>query len=131
MKLRTAAYAIRAKLNMPVPLPYFHALNLLQNINYGLYTYALLEFESNLTPVVLWVMVVVTVGMREVATALSNPFGDDDVDFPVNKWIAQLRGMALVLHPANVPCAVPEPGGQERSEGMNGAKQESNAGYVV
>ena len=70
---------------MPVPLPYFHALNMLQNVNYALYTYALCSFNSYLTPIVLFVVILITVGMREVAAALSNPFGDDDVDFPVNK----------------------------------------------
>jgi len=107
LKLRSAAYKVRAKLNMPVPLPYFHSLNMLQNINYAIFTYALLQQQSNLSPLILFIIILITVGMREVAAALSNPFGDDDVDFPVNKWIAQLRGMALVLHPSNVPCLVP------------------------
>jgi len=109
-KLRFAAYRLRAQLNMPVPLPYFHSLNMLQNINYALYTYAMLSFESNLTPIVLVTIIILTVGMREVAAALSNPFGDDDVDFPVNKWIAQLRSLAIVVHPQNVPCQRPKNG---------------------
>ena len=51
----------------------------------SLYVYALCAFESNLTPLVLFVVVLITVGIaREVAAALSNPFGDDDVDFPVS-----------------------------------------------
>ena len=76
-----------------------------------LYTYALCSFESYWTPVILFVIILITSGMREVAAALSNPFGDDDVDFPVNKWIAQLRTMAVVVHPSNTLCAVPTPSG--------------------
>ena len=39
--------------------------------------------------------------MREVAVALSNPFGRDDVDFPIDKWIALLRSNALMVHRDN------------------------------
>jgi len=107
-KLRAAAYEVRAQLSLPVPLPYFHSLNCLANINYIFYTYALLYWESNLTPIILWVIICVTVGMREVAAALSNPFGEDDVDFPVNKYISQLRGIALAVHASNNPCEFPK-----------------------
>jgi len=106
-KLRAAAYAVRQNLAMPIPLPYFHSLNWLLNFNYTLYTVALLYHESNLTPIVLFIGIVITAGMREVAAALANPFGDDDVDFPIHKLISQLRGTALCVHPSNVPIARP------------------------
>ena len=41
------------------------------------------------------------VGLREVAVALSDPFGKDDVDFPIDTWIAQLRANALLVHRDN------------------------------
>jgi len=108
MKIRSAAYEVRSMLGMPVPMPYFHALNLLQNVNYAFYTVALLNMESNLTPLILFIIILITVGMREVAAALANPFGEDDVDFPVHKWISQLRGTALCVHPSNVPVTLPD-----------------------
>ena len=64
---------------VPVPFPYFHVLNILMTLNFTLYTYGFLVFESWLTPVVLFVIIAVTVGMREVAIQLSNPFGTDEV----------------------------------------------------
>ena len=106
-KMRAAAYAVRQQLSLPVPLPYYHSLHLLMHINFCLYTYALCDFNSNLTPLVLFLIVLITVGMSEVAVALSNPFGTDDVDFPVNKWIVDLRSMALVVHPLNSVAAWP------------------------
>ena len=36
-------------------------------------------------------------GMREVSAALSNPFGDDDVDLPVGKMIRDLRKLISPL----------------------------------
>jgi len=102
-KLRAAAYSVRAELSLPVPLPYFHSLNFLQNMNYAYMSYALLFLNSNLTPIVLLVYIIITVGMREVAAALANPFGDDEVDFPVHKYITRLRGIALAVHESNNP----------------------------
>jgi len=102
LQVKSAAYSLRNQLGMPVPMPYFHSLAMLQNINFALYSYALCSLQSYLTPVVLIVFILITVGMREVAVALSNPYGHDDVDFPVNKWVvAQLRSMALIIHPDN------------------------------
>ena len=97
MKMKAAAYRLRNQLGMPVPMPYFHSLCMLQNINFAIYSYAMCYFESFLTPIILFVVILITVGMREVAVALSNPYGKDDVDFRVNKWIVvQLRSMALI-----------------------------------
>ena len=107
LKMRQAAYRLRNQLGMPVPLPYLHALTILQNVTFALYSYAFLSFDSVLTPIILLVVIVVTVGMREVAVALSNPFGKDDVDFPVDKWISTLRSIALVVHRDNVVCTKP------------------------
>jgi len=109
LNMKAAAYELRNGLGMPVPMPYFHALNMLQNINFLLYSYALCHLESYLTPIVLFVVILITVGMREVAVALSNPFGTDDVDFPVNKWVVtQLRCIALIVHPDNFVVSCPK-----------------------
>ena len=103
LKLRGAACKICNLLNLPIPLPYYHSLVMLQNICFGMYSYALLSMGSFFTPVILFFVVLVTIGLREVAVALSNPFGRDDVDFPIDKWIAQLRSMAIVVHKDNHP----------------------------
>ena len=101
LKLRAAACKICNLLNLPIPLPYYHTLVMLQNICFAIFSYALLEFGSFFTPIMLFAVVLVTVGLREVAVALSNPFGKDDVDFPIDKWIALLRSNALMVHRDN------------------------------
>jgi len=109
MSMKSAAYELRNGLSMKVPMPYLHALNMLQNINFLLYSYALCDLESYLSPIVLFVVILITVGMREVAVALSNPFGRDDIDFPVNKWVvSQLRSIALIVHPDNFVVGCPK-----------------------
>ena len=53
--------------------------------------------------------------------ALSNPFGKDDVDFPTDKWIVQLRANALLVHPENrvvrkPNCDTTQSGGDDNSD---------------
>jgi len=100
-KLRAASCKICNLLNLPIPLPYFHTLVVLQNVCFAIMSWSLLSFVSFLTPIVLFFAVLVMVGLREVAVALSNPFGNDDVDFPIDKWVAQLRANALLVHRDN------------------------------
>ena len=62
------------------------------------------------------------VGLREVAVALSNPFGNDDVDFPIDKWVAQLRANALLVHRENRVVRKPnrdttQSGGDDNGDG--------------
>lgn len=109
LKLRMGSRKIRNLLSLPIPLPYFHTLVVMQNLCYGLYSYALLGLGSNLTPIMVLFMVLVSTGLREVGVAISNPFGRDDVDFPIDKWIAQLRSMAIIVHPSNRPAHKPSP----------------------
>ena len=125
-KARAATYRIRAHLSMPVPMPYFHALTMLQNINFLLYSWALCSFGSAFSPLILFVVVVITVGMREVGTALAMPFGKDDVDFPVDRWVAQLRGMALMVHEKNSVVAHAPSGTMERLRARRKVKIEDD-----
>ena len=110
----------------------------MQNICFAIYSYALLQYESLLTPLILFVVILITVGMREVGAALSNPFGNDDVDFPVDQWIAKLRSVAIVAHPSN--RIIRRPPGKKVSAGLDGAndgadgdekheEQEEHAGH--
>jgi len=101
LKLRAASCKIYNLLRLPIPLPYFHTLVVLQNVCFAIMSWSLLSFVSFLTPIVLFFAVLVTVGLREVAVALSDPFGKDDVDFPIDTWIAQLRANALLVHRDN------------------------------
>ena len=38
LQVKSAAYSLRNQLGMPVPMPYFHSLAMLQNINFALYS---------------------------------------------------------------------------------------------
>jgi len=111
LELRRNCSGIMNTLAMPVPFPYFHALNLLMWIVYTLFAFAFLDFNSYVTPVILFLIILVMTGMRETSAALSNPFGDDDVDFPVQSYIQQLRCIldGFVLSADTWPPGLPVP----------------------
>jgi len=124
LKLRAASCKICNLLNLPIPLPYFHTLVVLQNVCFAIMSWSLLSFVSFLTPIVLFFTVLVMVGLREVAVALSDPFGKDDVDFPVDKWIVQLRANALLVHEDNRVVQKPNRDSTQSSSTQTDVKDE-------
>ena len=75
-------------LKEPVPFPYFHLLNLMLVIQLALTAYALaskLQWQFGLIMMV--VISLVLLGMRGLAVQLSNPFGNDSVDFNIERFM--------------------------------------------
>lgn len=71
---------------MPVPFVYYHLLNSMICINCALWAVCMSAFESVFGPFIFLLASLLYIGMLEVAKAMSNPFGDDDVDFPLEIW---------------------------------------------
>jgi len=95
-------------LELPVPFQYFHLLCLMISINLILWAYGMGTTESYFAPVVFYFAALIFVGMMELASQLSNPFGDDEVDFPVDTWLTQFFSdqLALVQHQYPTASAV-------------------------
>ena len=72
---------------MPVPMPYYNAVVLLLNFTYIVYAYSFLFFNSIITPIYLFFLILVINGLREVASALADPFGDNDIDLHVEMYV--------------------------------------------
>lgn len=96
-RMRDAVSAINNTLTMPVPLPYYNALVILVNLAHCIYSYSFLFIHSILTPVYLLFVIVLTNGLREVASALADPFGADEVDFHVEALIQKMRVTSAVM----------------------------------
>jgi len=78
-------------LKQPVPFPYFHVLTVLLVIDLMLISYALVNLEGTpwyLTSLVYVICCFAFLGLREVAVAMSNPFGDDAIDFDLEAMLA-------------------------------------------
>merc|ERR1719305_1239636 len=74
-------------LDLPMPFQYFHIMNLMLMLNLLLWAYALGCQDSYFAPIIYMFVQLMFQGIRELSTALSDPFGDDEVDFPITQWM--------------------------------------------
>lgn len=77
-------------MELPMPFQYFHVMNLMLLLNLFLWGYSLGCEDSLFAPLIFAFLQLMFQGIRFLSTALSDPFGDDEVDFPVNDWMIQL-----------------------------------------
>jgi len=88
LALRSFGSRITNTRNMPVPFPYFHLLNFLMIANLVLIAYAAVGLGSIiLSSSCVFFATMVLIGMRAVAIALSDPFGDDFTDLDLEKYM--------------------------------------------
>jgi len=74
-------------LDLPMPFQYFHIMNLMLVLNLVLWAYSLGCQDSFFAPCIYMFVQMMFQGIRELSTALSNPYGEDEVDFPVTDWM--------------------------------------------
>lgn len=86
-KVRKAQAEVCQILDLPMPFQYFHIMNLMLMLNLVLWAYSLGCQDSFFAPVIYGFVQMMFQGIRELSTALSDPFGDDEVDFPVTQWM--------------------------------------------
>jgi len=75
------------ELYFPIPFPYFHLLNLMVCVNLILLAICMGLAGSHLEVVVYFIADLIFLGMMELAAQLEDPFGEDEVDFPVAYWL--------------------------------------------
>jgi len=72
---------------MPVPYQYFHLLNFMLFVTVTMWAYGMAMTSSIFGPITYFFASFLFIGMLELAKQFSDPFGDDEVDFPVHIWI--------------------------------------------
>mmetsp|Transcript_79675 Transcript_79675/g.221715 ORF Transcript_79675/g.221715 Transcript_79675/m.221715 type:complete len:367 (+) Transcript_79675:165-1265(+) len=82
--------AVVSILELPMPFQYFHIMNLMLLLNLVLWGYSLALQDSFFAPLIFMFVQLMFQGIRELATSLSNPFGTDEVDFPLNDWTLEV-----------------------------------------
>jgi len=83
-----------------VPFAYYHVLKLLLIIALALSSYALIELEHAqivLCFVVYAIFCIIMIGLQSVAVAMSDPFGTDDLDFDLERFLATAYDNAVAL----------------------------------
>jgi predicted membrane chloride channel (bestrophin family) len=94
LRIRRSIALINNTLAMPIPLAYFHMLNLIMYVNYTLMAFSFTQIEPRLSSIFMFIALIIFTGLREMSAALSNPFGEDDVDFPIKQYMSAVRGLA-------------------------------------
>lgn len=89
LEFRKYTDQVRDMLNNPIPFGYFHLLCMMLTLNLGMWAWAMGVSESLFAPLFFFFSALIFVGMLDLASLLSNPFGTDEVDFPVHAWVHQ------------------------------------------
>eukprot|EP00326_Haptolina_ericina_P027708 CAMPEP_0181201048 /NCGR_PEP_ID=MMETSP1096-20121128/18099_1 /TAXON_ID=156174 ORGANISM="Chrysochromulina ericina, Strain CCMP281" /NCGR_SAMPLE_ID=MMETSP1096 /ASSEMBLY_ACC=CAM_ASM_000453 /LENGTH=304 /DNA_ID=CAMNT_0023291465 /DNA_START=143 /DNA_END=1057 /DNA_ORIENTATION=- len=90
LALRGHCAMIRNTLKQPVPFPYYHTLLLMLLVNLLLLAYVLAGLESIWSVPCYFITAFVLLGFKETAIMLSDPFGNDAVDFDTDLFMSRM-----------------------------------------
>jgi predicted membrane chloride channel (bestrophin family) len=88
ISVREQKQQIRDTLMLPMPFQYFHLLNMMVVVNLLLWAYGMGTTQSIFAPVGFFFAELIFCGMMELAGEMSDPFGSDEIDFPLHVWLA-------------------------------------------
>lgn len=100
LKFKSCCGSATNLLKMPVPFAYFHVLKLLLMISLALTSYALVELEHAqffLSMLVFVIVCTIMIGLQAVAVAMSDPFGADDIDFDLDKFMISAYDNSIAI----------------------------------
>mmetsp|Transcript_29158 Transcript_29158/g.61994 ORF Transcript_29158/g.61994 Transcript_29158/m.61994 type:complete len:379 (+) Transcript_29158:84-1220(+) len=95
LKISQLQSAINDIITMPVPFQYFQLLNMMVTFVLLIMSYAMSHKVSFFGSISFFLIELVLIGMLEVAIQLSDPFGEDDVDFSVHDWALEHASTAI------------------------------------
>merc|ERR1719396_68053 len=82
---------------LQVPFQYFHLLNSMIMANCFLLAWALGNMRSWFVPGAYMISSTIFIGMMDLASKLSDPFGEDEVDFDLDRWADLEIEVALAM----------------------------------
>ena len=87
-RVRASFSSVASEIELQTPFLYYQMYNLLLSVNLSLTCYVTgVCTESLFAPILNFLALVVFLGIRELNVALSDPFGGDEVDFPMRLWL--------------------------------------------
>jgi len=93
-------YNIIMTLQQPVPFAYYHVLKLQMVGVLLLLSYSFVTVFEGMWPLTLaayTIMMMVMIGLQEIAIAMSDPFGEDDSDFNTTKLVEDIYNNIVVF----------------------------------
>eukprot|EP00445_Apocalathium_hangoei_P076719 CAMPEP_0204154820 /NCGR_PEP_ID=MMETSP0361-20130328/29051_1 /ASSEMBLY_ACC=CAM_ASM_000343 /TAXON_ID=268821 /ORGANISM="Scrippsiella Hangoei, Strain SHTV-5" /LENGTH=433 /DNA_ID=CAMNT_0051110157 /DNA_START=6 /DNA_END=1309 /DNA_ORIENTATION=- len=97
LKIQTEQREIVETIRLPVPFQYFHLLSVMIIMNLMLWAITMGLVKSLLAPVIYFFSSFIFIGMMMLSSELCDPFGTDEVDFPVDKWMSECIDMVSHL----------------------------------
>ena len=106
IELRSHCGQIKNLLKQPVPWAYFHLLNLMTVLVLILMAVGFVGMASAFMSTLSFACItLMLIGLKELAVAMADPFGDDEVDFKLEKFLAMSYRDALShLQSQHEPC---------------------------
>ena len=101
MSMKSHCSFITNTLAMPIPFAYYHICVVLMYFTFTIFSIILVAQESPWTILFLFMIILIVSGMREIAQAMSDPFGDDQGDLPTEKFIREVRAHGSILATAD------------------------------
>merc|ERR1712194_324777 len=94
---------------LPVPFQYFHVLNLMITVNLSFWAYGMALTDSWFAPMIFVCAEAMYLGLLSLSSQLSNPFGEDEVDFPLGQWVSEYLDttVTLVEHDHHLQTGMP------------------------
>mmetsp|Transcript_104747 Transcript_104747/g.337746 ORF Transcript_104747/g.337746 Transcript_104747/m.337746 type:complete len:375 (+) Transcript_104747:67-1191(+) len=108
IKTRTLEQEVVDTIELPIPFQYFHLLKMMVVVNLLLWAYGMAITESAFAPAVYFCSALIFMGMMELAAQLSDPFGEDEVDFPVSEWLNEFLESTVMLLEFKSPLSLEE-----------------------
>jgi len=135
LEIRAMQQQVLDTLYHQVPFQYFHLLNVMLSINMLLWAYAMGVTGSIFAPMVYFCAAGIFCGMMELASQLTDPFGFDEVDFPVATWVAEFLENSEFLIEFNYPGAadgwktalIREAGSQEEANALQDSGRQAGS----
>jgi len=102
-------------LRAPVPFAYFHVVKVLLMVTLLMVGYSLITLLEDFPPFAVLtysILAVIEIGLERIAAAMSDPFGDDEIDFDVEALLSSAYNNATAyLREDKAPCAGKLPSG--------------------
>lgn len=96
--LLRACHMIGNIIALPIPFAYYHLMNVILVLNFLLMAIVPALFLQTYWSVFPFAMaLLIYMGLREVSAALADPFGQDEVDFPVARFLDHTFDQSITL----------------------------------
>lgn len=94
-KMLDSCHQIGDIMALPIPFPYFHVMNLVLVFNLLMMGIVMSTFGTYATIIPFTLILLFFIGLREISSSLADPFGPEDIDFPIAAFLENTFDQAI------------------------------------